>query len=274
MANRDEQSMKETYGPWALIAGASQGMGEEFARSLANAGINCVLVARTASKLEQLEAELKRDFAVETLTIALDLTAADAAETMIEKIGDREIGLLIFNAGSPAYTRTFVKGELKDWAALVRMNCLTVMNSCYHFGGKMVERGRGGVILMGSHAALGGTKKLAAYTATKGFMANFGESLWAEWEDQGVDVLSMLIGSTDTPTMRKKMADNGISVTSDMNLASPKDVVRVALRELPNGPTFVFPDDEEAAPGTATRGTQRREHVFESSRISSAFIGD
>ncbi|MFA5496411.1 MAG: SDR family NAD(P)-dependent oxidoreductase [Porticoccaceae bacterium] len=270
----DRAEFRKKYGPWALIVGASHGLGEAFPRQLAALGLNCVLVARTAAKLESLKTGLENEFGVEVLALALDLSLPGATERMIAAIGEREMGLLVYNAGSPPYARQFLQGGIGDWSGLVMKNAQTLMECCFHFGGKMVERGRGGVVLVGSHAAFGGTKKLSVYTATKAFGANFGESLWAEWSDKGVDVINLLIANTDTPTLREHMAEHGMTVTPEMNIPTPEHIVSVGLAQLPNGPSFVFPDDENPEPGTVTRGQQRREYVVESTRTTAAFIGD
>lgn len=271
---QQNQNFKQRYGEWALIVGASYGMGSEFAHRLAQQGMNCVLLARTASKLESLKTELETQYGVEVITLTADLNKPGASALMREAVGDRELGLLIYNAGAAPYSKRFIEGELADWSGLVQMNVQTVIECCYHFAKKMAERGRGGIILMGSHAAFGGTKKLSIYTASKGFMANFGDTLWIELKDKGVDVLNMLIGTADTPTMRKSMAGVGIEVTDEMGLGQPKEIVSVALRELRNGPTFVYPDDELAVAGEPSKGSVRREHVIESTRLTDLFIGD
>jgi short-subunit dehydrogenase len=273
MAQADK-NLKQRYGDWALIVGASYGMGSEFAHRLAKQGINCVLLARTESKLNTLKTELETQYGVEVITLTADLHQPGASELMRQAVGDRELGLLVYNAGASPYSKRFVEGDLADWSGLVQMNVQTVIECCYQFGKEMAKRGRGGIILMGSHAAFGGTKKLSVYTASKGFMANFGDTLWIELKDKGVDVLNMLIGTADTPTMRKSMASAGIEITDDMGLGQPKEIVSVALRELANGPTFVFPDDELAGENQPTKGGLRREHVIESTRLTDLFIGD
>lgn len=266
-----EKQLKEKYGPWALIVGASLGVGAEFARRIAAAGIHCILLDRDTIRLNDLKTELEKVSGVAVVTVATDLEQAGAIDAITAAVADKEVGLLIYNAGSPPYSRQFLKGELNDWSGLLQKNVHTVMECCYQFGGKMVGRGRGGVILIGSHAAFGGTKKLSVYTATKGFIANLGESLWVEWRDQGVDVLNLFIGTTDTPMLRETMAQLGIEMTDDMGISRPEDIVTVALRELPNGPTYVLPESD---PDSLLRSEQRRAHVLESTRVAAVFIGE
>tara|TARA_E500000305_G_scaffold75550_1_gene61283 strand:+ start:33694 stop:34533 length:840 start_codon:yes stop_codon:yes gene_type:complete len=268
----DPAVFNKKYGPWVLIAGASHGLGAVFARQLASLGLNCVLLSRRPAVLEALKKELESDYGVEALVIGVDLMTEDAVATIIDQVGDREIGFLVYNAGAPPLTEAFLKVSADDWEGFVRMNTSTVYRCCHHFGSQMIERGRGGVILVGSHAAFGGTKKLSLYTATKGFMLNLGESLWAEWKDLGVDVLNLVIGSTDTPTMREHMAAHG--VTAPEGLPTPEEIIPLGLAQLGDGPSLVHPDDVDVSAGEKSHGDLRRDHVIESTRISAQFIGD
>lgn len=265
-------TFQEKYGPWALIAGASHGLGAVFARQLASLGLNCVLLSRRPAVLEQLGQELQAEYGIDTLVIGADLMTEDAVDQIIREVAGREIGLLVYNAGAPPFTENFLSASTDEWQGFVRMNTVTVYRCCHHFGKQMVDRGHGGVILVGSHAAFGGTKKLSLYTGTKGFMLNFGESLWAEWKDKGVDVLNLVIASTDTPTIREHMAAHGIAMPE--GLVTPEEIIPLGLAKLGDGPTFVHPDDVDVPAGEISRGDLRREHVIDSTAISAQFIGD
>ncbi|PKM05861.1 MAG: short-chain dehydrogenase, partial [Gammaproteobacteria bacterium HGW-Gammaproteobacteria-5] len=119
-----------------------------------------------------------------------------------------------------------------------------------------------------------GVRKLAMYAATKSFAMTLGEGLWAEWKGQGVDVLNLLIGTVDTPTMRDAMVRQGIAGALTMQLAKAEDIAAIALRELPNGPTLIHPDDLAESPTGSHSGQARREHVLRISAESALFIGD
>jgi len=268
----DSQQFIKKYGPWALVVGASHGLGAEFARQLAALGFNCALLSRRPAVLDELKQELQTNFGIEALVIGVDLMEPNAVETIVKQVGAREIGLLVFNAGAPPFTEHFLTASAAHWAGFVRMNTETVYHCCHHFGAQMVARKRGGIILVGSHAAFGGTKKLALYTATKGFILNLGESLWAEWQQHNVDVLNLVIGSTDTPTMRAHMAAHGMPIPDDLPTA--QQIVPLGLDALGSVPTLVHPDDLDLAEGELSRGLQRRNHVLESTEISAKFIGD
>lgn len=265
---------KRKYGPWAVIAGASHGLGAAFAEQLAARGINCVLVARRREVLADLRQRLIDRHGVEVLLVAQDLSHADAAANLLEAVADREVGLFIYNAGGDPYITRFLDTATDDWASLLRLNTLTVMACSHSFGGAMLDRGHGGLILVGSQAALGGIRKLAMYSATKGFALNLGESLWAEWKGRGVDVLNLLIGTVDTPTMRDAMVKLNIPDALSMVLPKAEDIAALALAELANGPTLIHPEDLSSAGEGVRPGSARRAHVLEKSAEAAVFIGE
>lgn len=217
------------YGPWALVAGASEGVGASAARLLGERGLNVVLVSRRQAVLE----EVAETVVSSTRTIALDLSEDDAAIQLARATADLEIGLLIYNAGADPNMARFLDKPLDVWQAMLTRNCTTVMASAHHFGSLMVERGRGGVVLVTSGAAWAGGSRLAVYGASKAFDLILAESLWAELEPSGVNVLAMVLGQTDTPALRTLLGDREID-----GLADPDEVVRDMFDNLANGPTW------------------------------------
>ena len=190
-------SFADKYGPWALVTGASQGLGFEFARQVALLGVNVVLVARTASALEARAEELRHECHVDTRVVPLDL-ADDFMPGLVEATRDLEIGLLVSNAGISTV------GPFLDRSADYLTRQLLVNNRAgvllaRHFGEQMVRRGRGGVIFLSSGSALHGTPWSANYAGTKAFNLILAESLWYEWKPLGVDVLGFMAGLTRTP---------------------------------------------------------------------------
>lgn len=129
---------------------------------------------------------------------------------------------------------------------------------------------------MGSQAGLGGNKKYSLYTGTKGFMLNFGESLWIEWQDQGIHVLNLLISLVDSPTLRSQMKEANIPGwdKEDIGVAKPEEVARIGLRELANGPTFMHPQDEQSTGDEPSEGEQRREAMVQRWAMTAPFVGD
>ncbi len=269
-----DQQFKDKYGPWALIVGASHGTGAACAHQLAAKGLNCVLIARNASAMTELAAQLASQYGVESKIIATDLSSPGGPAEVCQQLDGLDIGLLVYNAGAPAYASTFLNAPLQDWQNLLALGASSLMEISHHVGQKLVERGRGGILLMGSHAALGGNKKYAMYTATKGFMLNFGESLWMELQDKNVDVLNFLIMVVDTPTLRKQMQTSNIDGWDQPTIPGvypAETVVSIALRELPNGPTFVHPADEEEQAGL---GARRREELVERWAHTAPYVGE
>lgn len=269
-------NMLEKYGPWALIAGASHGVGTEFARQAAAQGINCVLLSRRESALKELQTELEKDHGIQTRVIAVDLSREGAVGIIEEGVKDLDLGLVIYNAGAPPYASEFLKAPLDAWQDLIRLNVTTVTELCYKLGQKLVDRGRGGLLLVGSQAGLGGNKKYSMYTGTKGFMVNFGESLWIEWKDKGVDVLNLLISVVDSPTLRAQMKKSNIPGwdAPDIGVPKPVDIAHIGLRELAHGPTFIHPEDEVTPAGETTPGVVRRESMLERWAITAPFVGE
>lgn len=217
------------YGPWALVAGASEGVGASAARLLGERGINVVLVSRRQAALEQVAETVVSS----TRTIALDLSHQDAAGQLLRAAADLEIGLLVYNAGADPNMARFLDKPLDVWQAMLIRNCTTVMASAHHFGGLMAARGHGGVVLVTSGAAWAGGSRLAVYGASKAFDLILAESLWAELEPSGVHVLAMVLGQTDTPALRTLLGEREID-----GLADPEDVARDMLENLANGPTW------------------------------------
>ena len=217
------------YGPWAVVAGASEGIGASVARLLGDRGVNVVLVARNQTKLEEAAASVS----TATRTLALDLSKAGAADALASATDELDIGLLVYNAGADPYMSRFLDRSADVWQELLARNCTTVLSAAHHFGGRMVARGRGGIVLVTSGAAWAGASHLAVYSATKAFDLLLAESLWAEFGPQGVDVLGTVLGATDTPAFRRILGDRQYG-----ELADPDEVARDLLDHLGDGPTF------------------------------------
>ncbi len=190
-------SFLDKYGPWAVVTGASAGLGACFARDLAARGLHLVLVARRAERLEALAAELSLAHGVETLVTPLDLCADGFVEGLQEAVGEREVGLLINNAGFGA-TGPFLEADPAWNARMVRLNCEATVLLAHAFLPPMVARGRGGMVVVASTASFQPCPWMAVYGATKAFDLMLGEALDEELRGKGVDVLSLCPGHTDT----------------------------------------------------------------------------
>jgi short-subunit dehydrogenase len=251
-------SFAERYGPWAVIAGASEGTGSAFARRVAAEGVHCILIARRLGPLASLAEELRGRYGVECVSAAIDLAADDGTRRMAEVAADREVGLFISNAGADSIGSPFLSSDIGNWEALVRRNVVTVMRSCHHFAEPMAARGRGGIIIVGSGACYGGLAGITVYSATKAFDLCFGEGLWAELRPYGVDVLNLIMGRTDTPAFRELLTRKGMPIPKD--LASPEDVARIGLARLPHGPVqnWGLADDEGGYAGWSAAARRQR----------------
>lgn len=260
----------EQYGPWALIAGASEGTGSAFARQVAAAGINCFLVARRAGPLDALASELKSQYRIECRTASIDLSAEDAGVRLKQATANTEIGLFINNAGSDTNGMPFLDTALEDNEALVARNVTNTMRNCHHFAALMRTRRRGGIILVGSGACYGGIPGIAVYCASKAFDLCFGEGLWIELKPYGVDVLNLILGQTDTPAYREFLRQKGQPVPA--NLASPAEVARVGLARLPHGPVHNWALADDDTGYAVSSAAARRQRVLAIAQMSAAAV--
>ncbi|RMH04495.1 MAG: SDR family oxidoreductase [Planctomycetota bacterium] len=222
------------YGPWALVTGASSGLGACFARDLAGRGLDLVLVARRADRLEALAAELEREHGRSVRSLPMDLCAEDAAEALHRGCDGLEIGLLVNNAGFGA-TGAFLADDPDRDARMVRLNCEAVVRTSHLFLPAMAERGRGGMVVVASTASFQPCPWMAVYGATKAFDLHLAEALAVELEPRGVDVLAVCPGHTDT----EFHAIAGVKGPVAGGSADPAAVVKGALDRLGRRQTWV-----------------------------------
>ncbi len=224
-------SLRQRYGEWALITGASSGIGREFARALARDGVACALSARREDRLQALAAELERLHGVDTRVIPADLADPHGADRLAAAVDDLEIGVLVNNAGF-GYAGRLDKQDTERLRSLVQVNCVAPLVLTSRLLPKMRARGRGAIIITGSIAGQQPLPRLAAYSASKGFDRLLGESLWGELRGTGVDVLVLEPGPTDTEFQATagEVPHPG---------EPPGDVVRVAFEALGQQPAVV-----------------------------------
>jgi len=174
--------------------------------------------------------------------------ATDSAMTqVVEATAGLEVGLLMYCAGAdPNYTY-FLDQSTETAKAMVHRNCVVPLEMCHHFAPPMRERGKGGIIIVGSGAGLIGAPYMVTYGATKAFDMVFAESLWAELHGHGVDVLCLVLALTDTPAVRRLLARRGRLASPDdttplEGAVSVEETVADALEQLANGPTWFVGD--------------------------------
>jgi uncharacterized protein len=239
----------QRYGPWALIAGASDGVGAAFADALAARGLNVALLARRLAVLDEVATGIRGRHGVETRTLVVDLAGPGAAATVADATADLEIGFLVYCAGADPDFRPFLSNSIKAAEAMVQRNCVVPMQLCHHFAPAMVERGRGGIVVFGSGAGFVGGPNMVAYGATKAFDMVFAEALWGELHDKGVDVIGLLLGKTDTPALRKLEHQRGTLASEDevpADAVPVGEVVDEAFANLTNGPTVLVGEQMRA----------------------------
>jgi short-subunit dehydrogenase len=227
--NGKEMLFVEKYGPWALVAGASRGLGRSFARCLAKRGLHLVLVARTEKALAGLAVELESGYQVQTLPLPVDLSTPDGLERIAAATETIDVGLVVYNAAL-ADTGPFLDRGRESLTRLVATNCAGPLFSCRHFGQKMAERGRGGIVLMSSMSGFQGTPYVAAYAASKAFNLVLAEGLWYELKSANVDVLACCPGPTATPGFNDSLQGKRPPVFPPV--LSPQRVAERTLRNL------------------------------------------
>jgi uncharacterized protein len=261
----------ERYGPWAIIAGASEGTGRSFARKIAAHGVNCILIARREAPLAELAEQIRLESAVECVTASIDLAKPDAFDRISGIVGNREVGLFVSNAGADPNGSRFLEKEVSAWIDLINRNIVTSVRCCHYYGAKMRDRGRGGLLLVGSGACYGGGASMATYTGVKAFDLCFSEGLWAELQPHGVDVLYLVMTTTDTPALRTLLGNRGLPAPS--RLASPDDVAEFGLSRLSQGPVQNWGQQDDEVGFALTSAAQRRERVKMISEASKFVFG-
>ncbi len=195
-------SFVNRYGPWGVVLGASEGLGEAYAREVAARGLNVVVAARRAEPLAEVARVVQDDYGVDAVPVVVDLAAAGCLDALRAATDGLDVGLVVFNA-TGSFVGEFLDEGHDDALTQVAINVNAPIAVCDHFGRPMVERGRGGIVLMGSGAGVAGTAGLAVYSATKSFQLTLAQALHEEWRHRGVDVLGVVGPAIDTPNFRR-----------------------------------------------------------------------
>lgn len=241
MAEAERDDFRARYGPWAVVAGGSDGIGAAYARACAARGLDVALIARRRAPLEALAATLASDYGVATRAIEADLTDPELATRIAQATADLEVGLYVHNAGSSPAAGRFLDQSVDAARHLVALSCRAVVELAHHFAGRMRPRGRGGLVLMSSIAGFAGSGYQATYAATKAFDTILAEGLWLELAPEGLDVLGVPAGATRTETMLEQ-APEAFAEAMD-----PTFVAQGALDRLGTGPLWVPGAENQAA---------------------------
>jgi short-subunit dehydrogenase len=187
-----------SYGPWAVVTGASSGIGRAFAEQLAAAGLHLVLAARSTDRLETLGATLARAHGINYRVVTVDLSQPQSAAALVDATADLDVGLLVSNAGA-GHPGLLLEQSLDDLHRRFTLNAITHLTLAHAFGRRLVARGRGGIVLVSALGALHGLPNMAHESAAKAYVLNLGEALHYELASAGVDVMVLLPGNVDTP---------------------------------------------------------------------------
>lgn len=229
-------TIKQKYGTTALVAGASEGLGAAYANALASSGCDLVLIARRKEALENTASLLREKFNVRVGTLSVDLSQTSAAEQVIQLTREQEVNFFVYNAAL-SHIGPFLTHPSAEHEKITTANMVTPMKLVHHFGNLMMKKGKGGIVLMTSMAALQGGGFIATYSATKAFNLILAESLWYEWRNKGVDIIACCAGATMTPNfLNTKPGNTGLVKPP---LQAPEDVVNECLRKIGTTPSFV-----------------------------------
>jgi len=231
--------LAERYGPWAVITGASAGIGAEFARRVAESGINVVLVARRRNRLEALASTIEDMYRVDVRVAPADLTARNIVDVLRPALAEIEIGLLINCAGFGS-SGPFLNMDPSVQESMLNLNCRAPMLLTHEIVQGMRERGRGGVIVVSSVNAFSAARGMANYNATKSYDLLFAEGLAEELRPYGVDVQALCPGGTTTEFQQVAGLDpSKFGPLRRWVFSSPASVVATSLHALGRRVTVV-----------------------------------
>jgi short-subunit dehydrogenase len=212
-------SFSAQYGPWALIVGASAGIGAAAADEAARRGLNVITIARRKSLLDDRGEAMVSSHGVQVRTIEVDLANPDAVQIIIEACKGCEVGTVVYNAAAEP-RGAFLDVPLAEHTDNIAVNCTVPTALVHHFGKPLVARGHGAIVLVTSMGAFQGAKVFASYFAAKAYEWILAEGLWAEFKEHGVDAFSYVVGATRTETYRGQADGPLMSVISNRKRTS------------------------------------------------------
>lgn len=221
---RADARFRNRYGPWAVVTGASEGIGRAFADHLARRGLNLVLVARRGAILEDMAARYAAKHGIDVRVLTADLSQSGGPDTLADVTAALEVGLVVAAAG---YGRSgpLIDSDIDDELRMLDVNCRSVLSTAAHFGRRFARQRRGGIILLSSLFAFQGVPRAANYAATKAYVQSLAEGLRIELAPFGVDVVASAPGPVQS----------GFAKRADMRMglaAQPAEVARATLAAL------------------------------------------
>ena len=212
LSNNEKQRLKTKYGDWAIITGASSGIGLELATQLASAGFNLIINARNLDKLQAVEKQLKSLYPIEIKIVVSDVSETEGIDQIIQSSSGLTIGLLIVSAGFGT-SGNFINSSLHAEINMLRVNCEALLALTHHYSQQFVQQKRGGIILMSSMVAFQGTPYSANYAATKAYVQTLAEGLAVELKPKGVDILAAAPGPVESGFSQRANMKMSLSMT-------------------------------------------------------------
>jgi uncharacterized protein len=227
-----KRDFRARYGPWAVVAGGSEGLGAAFAGALAARGLSLVLLANEAGPLDTCAAALESRHGIAVRKLLCDLGQPGFADALREAMKDIEVGLGVYNAAY-SFVAPLFERPLEEALRVIDVNCTGPIRFAHVVVPPMLGRGRGGLVFMSSLAGMQGTPRLSAYAASKAFNIVLAESLWSELSQKGIDVVAPCAGAIRTPNYEQA------SRTRAPGTLEAADVAEQALDALGHGPRVV-----------------------------------
>ncbi len=258
--------MLEAYADrWALVTGASSGIGAEFARRLAARGMHLVLTARRRELLEKLADELHTRHGTKTEIMPGDLSDSTEPQHLFETIRAKGISIeLLINDAGFGWVGTVDETEWCHMSQLLRLNIAALTELTYRFLPGMLQRGHGGIINLSSVAGFQPVAYMPVYSASKAFVLHFSEALWAECRDRGVTVMAVCPGTTQTEFFDVACVPEWLKKHHSI---TPEQVVKAALKALERRKQFVVPGWRNRLIAFGVRIARRKMVVLQSMKF-------
>lgn len=236
-----DNAFREKYGPVALVTGASSGIGWAFAEELAARQFDLVLTARRVDRLEDLAARLATRHATKATVCPVDLAVPQGPEQLLSATAGLDVGMIVSNAGF-GMKGEHARNDPQAMTDMLMVNCHAPMQLARGYIPRLRQRGRGALVLVSSIEALIGCPYSAGYSASKALVHALGEGLWAELQPDGIEVLTVCPGATESEAAAKQ----GIDLAQLKNVMKAADVAKLSLDNIANGPTFFSSDHYKA----------------------------